>query len=166
MKSALLLLVITTLAACGGKQYDVPAEFQPYVDSFKAAGKAEGLNITVDNLKIEFEAPNGNEGAECVTGINPPTIKVDSNLWANATDETVRESMMFHELGHCVLMRVHDNTTIDAGDLANADGSVGSYDGQAASIMNPYIVWGGWYSLARAGLIHEMFHSGDYSKLP
>lgn len=42
------------------------------------------------------------------------TVTLDTEWWLDATPEG-REALVFHELGHCVLDRMHDDTVDDMG---------------------------------------------------
>lgn len=92
--------------------------FQQYVDSFKAAGKTQGVKIYTGGLQIEFvEGFKGPKGDKydyshviglCVPGdeLNLSTIYILRPYWRDV-DEMHKEQLIWHEMGHCVLGRPH-----------------------------------------------------------
>jgi len=136
----LILLVI--LSSCG-KLYIDPA-LQPYIDQFELAG-----NIPTGPLVAKFGVltrVTGEEG-ECSTNFfSAPTITINPTFWAFAS-ETDRTLVVFHELGHCVLNRAHNNTV--AG-------------GHPVSIMNLHATWvSDLYEINSAPFLNELFKPTD-----
>ena len=117
--------------------YTVDPAFQKYVDSFVAEGKQRGISFTLTNLIVKFGATteDGNCGT-CRQTVNDPTMQrtilIDTTgvCWGDVTEET-RESLVFHELSHCLLKRInHKNATLPNGDLAsvmNGQGDMALY---------------------------------------
>lgn len=76
----------------------------------------------VDNLSIHFNEIHYGDGTEWIVGLctqriytyGPPelSIDVDIKFWSDADDLT-REALIFHELGHCLLNREHNNDTLN-----------------------------------------------------
>ena len=89
-----MLIALVATAACGRAPAVDPA-FQVYVDRFQAAtGKAVFSDVHFeDGLKAV---------AQC-SGLGG-NVRVSPIYWQDATD-LERERILFHELGHCVLMR-------------------------------------------------------------
>lgn len=121
-------LIVLTLAACllscSDKDefkpvYDVPDDWQPYLDRFKAEAAARGRTIDITNLIIRNDDElDESHCGECntlsldpnvqkVIGVNPNTV-----CWFT---EEAKEAFIFHELGHCVLGRDHDSSTLPGG---------------------------------------------------
>ncbi len=99
--------------------YDVPEAYQREVDKFIEEAAARGIDLTIDNLII----------------VDDPTLDVDlcgscsSSDRRNDLQKTVRinarhcwdnpqmkETLLFHELGHCILGRSHMADTLPNGD--------------------------------------------------
>lgn len=113
-----------------------------------------------DNLIIQFgtlgtKSSNGMEVGICETGpvgLNGSEaykVTVDTNFW-NSADDYTRESLLFHELGHCLLNRLHknDKTVI----------------GTPVSIMNAILVRGDVYNYNQStydDFVKELF-TGEY----
>ena len=98
----------------------IPAQFQPSVDSFVAAASERGYNITVDNLIITYDSSlssalcagsnvtSSENNIQKIIYINP-NIKCWQNSWQ-------LETLIFHEMGHCILGREHDTSLLPNGD--------------------------------------------------
>jgi hypothetical protein len=128
-------------------------EVQQYVDRFVKLAKDVGnkdykhfmLNIDIaDSIKDSF---NGVVTSDDVVGwckpyIYPLQIMIQSEQWRTSSDMQ-REQLMFHELGHCLLRRQHDETT--------------SPNGTPMSIMYPFLVPEHTYETFRDEYIKELF---------
>jgi hypothetical protein len=101
--------------------YDVPAEYQLYVDTFINEASIRGYSIEIENLIINhdksLEAPhcakcNSNALEKNVQKI----ISINPNINCVFTSEQ-KEVLLFHELGHCVLGRLHESSRLPNGDF-------------------------------------------------
>ncbi len=105
---------------------NIPTEVQPYIDAFVAEAKKRGLDIKIDNLIVEFVKDEGDFVCGRCKNLTSrqKNIVLTSNpvCWKDASAQS-RESLVFHELGHCYLSRNHKSTKF-------ADGSY-------TSLMNP-----------------------------
>ncbi len=124
-----ILLPIAFLTSCGDDEsefepvYDVPAEFQPFVSSFFEIAESKGLVLDTNNLIIRFEQNlEVDELPVCGTSEGPLNsieqhlILIDEQCLAWRGGELAQEILMFHELGHVFLERVHDETVFPSGD--------------------------------------------------
>lgn len=102
------------------------AGFETQVNSFLVDAKAVGQDIEISDLVIEFgdQFANSLAAAQCDYGseTNSPTITVRKSYWDIITD-TERQQLLYHELGHCILLRKNHR---DARD----------FNGMPISIMN------------------------------
>jgi hypothetical protein len=100
--------------------YDVPEEFQVYIDSFIHEASIRGRSININNLIISYdptiEAPYC---GVCNSSSKDPrvqkVISINPNLQCGY-DPLETENFIFHELGHCVLGRLHDGQLLPNGD--------------------------------------------------
>lgn len=114
-------LSILAVTACGQAKKKHEAildlgQFSSYVQSFEQVSAEHGRNVEVTDLIVKLaDLPDPRERGVCeiATG-QTPVIIIDINHWNNAT-ESDREQLMFHELGHCVLTRYHNNGTLPGG---------------------------------------------------
>ena len=99
--------------------YDVPAEFEPYVQKFITEAKMRGYIISIDNLIIKYDSTLSL--LYCATS-NVTSTENDiqriilfntHKCWQNNAQ---LECLIFHELGHSILGRKHDPSLMPKGD--------------------------------------------------
>ncbi len=136
-----LLGVSASACAPKEKQHDsflqVDAPFQDFVHNFETVSAEEGQSVSISDLVVQFgNTPTLNETGVCEWADNEtPKITVNQRIW-NTLNDYDKQEVIFHELGHCVLKRVHQNSEMMA------------YNGTvqvAASIMYPYRISGTIY---------------------
>jgi len=121
MLKSLLLVAIILLFACKKDKdfvYDVPQEFEPIVQRFISEATARGHQVTINNLIIKYDLSNTSFCAtsNVITSGNDvqKIISIKSlTCWQN---DVQLETIIFHELGHCILGREHDMTLMPKGD--------------------------------------------------
>jgi hypothetical protein len=103
------------ISGCGvlNKPNSIDPTLQPYLDSFVAAGNIQG-NLTPDGLTMQFGVMPTNTGETldgyCEWGpLGNNTVTISQDYFSQY-DETKRTLLVWHELGHCVLGRGHNNT--------------------------------------------------------
>lgn len=126
IKAVLLLNLLLLFLACSKEKdkgfspvYDVPAEFQPLVSSFIQQAAQHGDTLAINNLIIKYDSSQSN--AYCALcnslSLQPDVQKIITvnpkvHCYNNAQE---REALFFHELGHCILGRSHDNRLLPKG---------------------------------------------------
>lgn len=70
-------------------------------------------------------------------------VRVNSVMWDSLTT-TDQELVIFHELGHCILHRGHDESLHSSGFRPN-------------SVMNPTLLGELYYKLYYSEYMHELF---------
>lgn len=100
--------------------YNVPAEFVANVKSFQAEAAARGINITINNLIIEYDSrlPIYQCAKANVISDDPriqKKISINPNIvcWNNSQEQ---ETLIYHELGHCILGRAHESALLPNSD--------------------------------------------------
>lgn len=124
MKRKLVILTLL-IAACGqaaDKHFDVTG-FEAYYNDWVTIGgpKTDNLVIKFGTPTIAPTQPGTYTIGQCDVEHNTPTVIVYKPYWDTASQGD-REELIWHELGHCLLGRYHD-------DRLRANG-------QPASIMN------------------------------
>lgn len=127
-------------------------------ERFLRESRLRGLNLDSHNITIEikdFDAEstevNGKRlftVGQCEYGTpwSAPAIILQKHYWEDYSEDT-REELLFHELGHCLLMRDHVETTFkDASDLE-----------APTSIMFSRVIPGAIYVTNRNYYINELF---------
>lgn len=108
-------LSLFLLITCN-KETDFPKidpSFQEYVDRFAAEGSSRGVNLNLQSLIVTY---SDTLLSYCGYGIpNAVSISRRANCWQNQTDAN-KEILFFHELGHAILKRSHDNSILPNGD--------------------------------------------------
>lgn len=125
-------------------------EFHEYVTRFEVRAVEYGMKVQVTDLVIRFgELENQRERGVCeiVTG-QTPVITINKKRW-NLLEEVDREILLFHEMGHCVLKRLHHNEL--------------SRRGAPQSMMHAYALDRYTYLLNESYYLEELFsHTGDF----
>jgi hypothetical protein len=131
-------------SSAGTTVLSIPTEFQSYVSDFQQLAADNNTPVTINNLVIQFGTLSQSaEMGECdIAEGTPPTITIDQDYW-NSSDENTRKTLIYHELGHCVLHRLH-RTSITSG-------------GYPISLMNAYTVSGVVYEAETAYYNQELF---------
>lgn len=117
----LLLFAFLVLTACKKdplpvQNYEAPKEIEPYVIRFELEAQKRGysINIHKTNIIILYGDPIGSSVADCYMNTN--LIIVDSLIWNTNGGDLERERVIFHELGHAYLKRLHLNDTMPNGE--------------------------------------------------
>lgn len=122
-KSTIFTLVFILLG-CTSKEefvplYNVPEEFQGIVEKFIKEAELRGYSYDIDNLIITYDENidkdlcgkcNSNsqgQNEQKIISINP------DKCWVN---DFQKETLIFHELGHCLLGRTHETALMPNGD--------------------------------------------------
>ncbi len=110
MRKLLSFVILLGLTSCGGAYKTAGTD--KYIAEFEKQSKKYNRFIMVTNLIVEFvdvieEYPGNNSViGVCLNGVGTPIIKLRNDFW-NKSDEFLREELMFHELGHCILNKEH-----------------------------------------------------------
>lgn len=123
MNKILPIILISLLLGCSKDEfepvYNVPEEFQPIVESFLAEAQKRGYSIEISNMIITYaDDLDSKVCATCYSNGNSENeqkiISINANqCWANYQQ---KEVLIFHELGHCILNREHDDSSLPNGD--------------------------------------------------
>lgn len=131
--ASFLCILFFLLSGCSSykKVYSVDEKLQPYITQFEKIS-----NKKIDNLIVKFSYLSNKVVAQCTQGFNP-LIEVNSRFINKIGNPAEMESIMFHELGHCILLRTHTETS--------------------DSIMYPYLIPAEFYLINYKLYISELF---------
>ncbi len=124
--------------------------FEAYVSLFKEQAKLHNRKLYMDDLIIRFKKiPQDKKAKDTVLALcympqsldDIPTIDVDPKEWKEA-GPIRRMILLFHEMGHCVLLRDHED--------------------DYSSIMNSYLLAPTAYAVNEWVYIDELFHADKY----
>ncbi len=115
-----------------------------YFRSFEEEAADRGIDIDINALRItgeisDLEGPS--VAGQCnYNSRRPNHISIDSGFWRFAP-QNVREMIVYHELGHCVLYRGHSEATLANGICASImrSGSEGCRDNYTSRTKSFYI---------------------------
>lgn len=148
MKKLIALLSLFFFINCAGmhKKYDT-AIFEDYVTRFEDYSELYGTKrVVVTDLIIEF-----GDLKDTFVGLcgkfegESPRITVDSEWWnSSTTNDAQREILMFHELGHCILDRDHNDNVLP--------------NGKQESIMYYRVINSNDYVTSRGYYLKELFN--------
>jgi len=89
---------------------DIPVDLIPYFESFKEKALEHNLLVDYEAANVTAEMKFINEGSvagSCTTnGHDLRHITIDQSFW-NQASHLLKEMVIFHELGHCILGRGH-----------------------------------------------------------
>lgn len=120
---AFLVLLIITISGCADENifeptYDIPEELEPIVDAFIDEAASRGELIEKTNLIIQYDQ-NLEGCGRCNSIGSLETIQKKITINPNGlcwTSELQKEGLLFHELGHCILGRLHIEQLLPNGD--------------------------------------------------
>lgn len=98
-------LAIIASLACGNKGSIDPA-FSSYISDFEAK-----VGVAVSDLDMRFNALKAPYLGVCIHKTTTNEVQIDPAAWDRMEDPG-RESLIFHELGHCVLGLSHNDTFV------------------------------------------------------
>lgn len=114
MKNTLAIVFCLILVSCSDNDAHVEAELQDYFNRFENEAFARGVLVDLEDLDlsgyIENIESNGTIGQCTSFSDGSKEVVVDIRRW-NSMSDLEREYVTFHELGHCVLERSHDNSS-------------------------------------------------------
>ncbi len=92
----------------------------PHFQSFEAAALERGLEVdlSISGITANIESiDEDNIAGQCSYGrhrLSPKEIIIDESFW-NQASQLYREYIVFHELGHCYLLRGHNDNCTEGG---------------------------------------------------
>ncbi|MFN8338496.1 MAG: hypothetical protein U0T36_05700 [Saprospiraceae bacterium] len=115
MKIFNVFLLFILLNSCTYDHYHIiPDEVEPFVNEFFQDANRYGKNISLDQYMLNISFTNLNEAdGRCYFDGNK--ILIDSYFWNNA-NQYIKRWLIYHELGHCILDRRHDESSFPNGE--------------------------------------------------
>lgn len=160
----LVLIVSFLLMSCSNMNIKIDSmeksmqhsTFNEYLKRFRIAHfRSTGTNINTKNLIIKLKVVDakrhgkrtilysGNVVGYCIISKRLPAVYIDIDAW-NRFSDLLREALVFHELGHCLLRRPHCNV---------------EFRGRPISIMRHHLILLKHYERFRDNYIDELFAS-------
>ena len=112
----LIVLALVLVVGCTSddSKINIDPSFQKYVDRFVEAALEREIVIDFSDtgLEVQFDDLPEESAGECSElgsfSSGSHRIRISTDFWQEA-DELAKEVLIFHELGHCELGRIHDN---------------------------------------------------------
>ena len=151
------LLASLVLSSGCGKSLHLPTrdtgQFEEYVKRFETYATEHNKSIAITDIKIQFGELNPSEYGRCIfTFGNTPQIVISEKRWDLELDEDRREALIFHELGHCILKRPHDDQVQSYVQLENVKLSI------PGSLMCTYLLGSDIYKENKNYYMKELFN--------
>ena len=144
----------------------IPNKIQTYVDQFIWEAEKRGVDVDVSKLSFEFEVGiDGGSAQYSIVGICTRSdklhlIKIDTlnSLWLLSGD-LGKEEVVFHELGHCLLGRLHKDEKFLSDDFASIMRTVGLLQyGDLNNFSSLFIDPSGLLAHRRDYYVEELFN--------
>ena len=116
MKNLLLIFTIS-FTSCQLAEpdyiYSIDKEMEPYYLEFIHEGNERGLNLTQVSILMAFDELDDKMLGESVKNAytSYPKVLIDRSEWLVKSEATKRYTV-FHELGHALLGRHHEETNV------------------------------------------------------
>ena len=116
----LFLAILATACIEEPNNEQANAVFEPYIQKFRTDAKRYGKNFDQTDLVMRFADLTDNKAGQCYMHKRPILIEIDRTYWeiiSNSSNaENLREELIFHEMGHGFLQRLHLNDQFALGD--------------------------------------------------
>lgn len=115
-RALLISVLLILLSACKAKKprevvYIAP-ELQPFVTQFKQDAEKYDRPLSITNLTAQLSDRIEDPAVgECARDAGTPIVRISRTFWSSASD-AAKTLILYHELGHCVLGRDHEDTLI------------------------------------------------------
>lgn len=151
---AISIMWMIVAVGCAEKpESHVDPEFQELVSQFQREAQEHGVAVEMAGLTVafgDFEAKSSGVtlGSCRGAGSENPRVKINSASWPKLS-QSARKEVIFHELGHCILVRAHKD------DVAST--------GFAKSLMARSILSERLFVQNEDGYLRELFTQADFT---
>lgn len=145
---ALFLLSTLTIQSCQKDSNDEAAIdelLQPYFNKFQVEAALRGIEVDFETNGITAALTRINDSSvagQCIHNAETPNRIVISRFYWNQIDTAKKEFLIFHELGHCILNRLHLDTKDASGNcvsiMHSADG-ICTFNYNTTATRNKYL---------------------------
>lgn len=131
MKTLIALLTISMLTGCGlqmdshDAELNIVSEAQSYVTQFEIEGsRLQGTPMKINDLIVIFDQELSGKPilGTCTRSSDTPVVRLNPKFWFGTyyygyyVSNSLREALVFHELGHCILNRKHSDVRVNTVD--------------------------------------------------
>lgn len=138
---SLILLTVCFFSCERERIQTLDPVFEPFVDQFFLEAQQRGMDVKKSDFSFSLQFGTIDDAhGRCRNRDNEMTI--DPDFWEDAY-EREKEYLIFHELGHCILNRRHDNEILEYGQCKSI--MKGAEDGQVCERSLFSDVWRDYY---------------------
>lgn len=116
MKIVCFILCLFLVSSCVRESdYEVNTSLEPYLNTFVEEAQKRGFDYSpmVEGLVMEFADLEDSKAGICYHE-NPLRIEIDQEYWNNlagyANEQDLKKELIYHELGHGLIDRRHENS--------------------------------------------------------
>lgn len=111
MNYTLASVLLLSLLSCGKNDaiISVDASMAPYFEMFE-----NNIGVSTKDISGHFVLLTSPEVGQCEKIDGNKDVQIDINYWNRATDDQ-RETLIFHELGHCAMNLKHEGALGSSG---------------------------------------------------
>ncbi len=117
---------------------EIDPSLQPYVDQFFEEAQNRNLDMSPEDYSFSVKFGEKQHLGVCSTASKE--ILINDFYWRGFS-ELERQYVMFHELGHCILDRLHDNAALPNGECKSIMNALG----ECRENQDNYNVWRTYY---------------------
>lgn len=121
MQKKLLILLLLIGLSCSKKEvatpmiYQIDPKLEPYLKSFAAEANKRNINFSLENLIMKFDKESLEICGHFRKDVDGQReVVINPDCWDSAPEQN-REALVFHELGHCFLNRLHRDDLLPNG---------------------------------------------------
>ena len=113
-RAVFTLVIVSLFIHCAEDPYvnDIDPSFMSYFESFIDEGQKRNyvIDLSAEKINARFRPSVNGEVGQCAqTSSGIKNLYFDPSYWQRS-DAWQREFLIYHELGHCLLGRSHDNS--------------------------------------------------------
>lgn len=147
MRTVLHIATVALVLSGCGTRMTVDPSLRPTVNQFLQDSQAHGVYVDASHLRAYLDpglvyAASGKLETVGLCDMASGVVTISPDYWGIA-DQAQRENLVYHELGHCLLNRLHTQALGD--------------DGLPSSIMYPDLLDPTDYQTRRTALVDELF---------
>jgi hypothetical protein len=155
--TVLSCLLMSLFTACGSSPpsytpvVSIDPQFQSYVTEFQTQAQNQNKPIVITSLVVTMVSSlGGNITGQCTqTDYSSPLVQIGQDAW-DSFDQNGQQELIDHELGHCVLNRVHRPVALVQDNIA-----------YPITIMYPYFFDARLITANMDQFYHELFWQTD-----
>ena len=142
MRNCFLLFIIVLLYSCGKDNIPlIDNKVKKYVETFRIEALRRNIILSDEDLNIEIRFDKLKDGIRGSCFLSKNLIKLDSISWLKR-DSFDNEWLIYHELGHCILHKEHNNENLARGECK---GLMSNYEDNQCFINFKSLIWRKWY---------------------